>query len=73
MVIFENNLNTFLGTFISIKFDAKCNETTPVIVLYRFHEDLNILRKNRSEKQTNRFCKSSYDGKEQLNPKQHIS
>ena len=45
IVIFENNLNTFLGTFISIKVDAKCNGITPVIVLYRFHEDLNIFEK----------------------------
>ena len=44
IVIFENNQNQVLETFISMKFDAECNKTTPVIELYRCHEDSKILR-----------------------------
>ena len=38
-----------LETFISMKFDAECNETTPDIVLYRFHEDYELLTKTTSK------------------------
>ena len=31
IVIFENNQNQVLETFISMKFDAENNETTPAI------------------------------------------
>ena len=43
IVIFENNQNQLLETFISMKFDAECNETTPAILFPRFHEDVNKL------------------------------
>ena len=45
IVMSKNNQNKVLETFISIKFYAECNETTPDIVLYRFHEDYELLTK----------------------------
>ena len=39
IAISENTQNKMMETFISMKFDAECNETTPEIALYRFHED----------------------------------
>ena len=38
-VISDKNQNPILETFISMKYDTECNETTPAIVFYRFHED----------------------------------
>ena len=40
VVISENNQNQVLETFISMKFDAECNETTPAISLHRFHGNI---------------------------------
>ena len=40
VVISGNNQNQVLETFISMKFDAECNETTPAISFDRFHEDV---------------------------------
>ena len=42
IMIRKNNQNQFLETFISIKFDAECNETTPAISFGRFYEDFYI-------------------------------
>ena len=50
IVISENNHNQFLETFISIKFDAICNETAPAISFHRIHGDPEILSKMMSEK-----------------------
>ena len=49
ILISENNQNKILETFISMKFDAECNETILDIVLYRFHEDYDILTKMTSK------------------------
>ena len=49
IMIFENNQNQVLETFISIKFDAECNETTPAILFIRFHEDFKIYTKRRKK------------------------
>ena len=38
----RKNQNPILETFISIKFDAECNETGHAIVFDRFHEDVYI-------------------------------
>ena len=38
-MIFENNQNQVLEMFMAMKFDAECNETTPAIIIHRFHED----------------------------------
>ena len=40
VVISENNQNQVLETFISMKFDAECNETTPAISFHRFHGNI---------------------------------
>ena len=45
-MISENYQNQFLGTFISIEFDAECNETAPAILFHQCHEDSEILAKN---------------------------
>ena len=45
LVISENNQNQDLETFISMKSDAGCNETTPAISFDRFHENSEILTK----------------------------
>ena len=45
VVISENNQYQVLETFISMKSDAECNETNPVIVLHRFHGEINIFIK----------------------------
>ena len=45
ILISENNQNKVLETFISMEFDAECNETTPDIVLYRCHEDYELITK----------------------------
>ena len=50
IVISENNQNQVLETFISMKFDAECNETTPAIILHRFHEDYEMFTKMTSKK-----------------------
>ena len=50
IVISGNNQNQVLETFISIKFDAECNETTPAIVFLRFHEDSEMFTKNNIKK-----------------------
>ena len=39
IVIFENNQNQVLEMFMAMKFDAECNETTPAIIIHRWHED----------------------------------
>ena len=49
IMISENNQNQVLETFISIKFDAECNETTPAILFLRFHEDFSIYTKKASK------------------------
>ena len=49
IVIFENNQNQVLETFISMKFDAECNETAPAIAFPRFHEDSEIFTKMTSK------------------------
>ena len=49
IVISLNNQNKVPETFISMKFDAECNETTPEIVLHRFHEEYENLTKMTSE------------------------
>ena len=40
VVISENNQNQLLETFISMKFNAECNETTPAISFHRFHGNI---------------------------------
>ena len=50
IMISENNQNQFLETFISIKFDAECNETAPAIEFPRFHGDFEIYTKKASKK-----------------------
>ena len=49
IVISEKNQNQDLETFISMRLDAECNETTPAIPFYRFHEDSTILAKMTSK------------------------
>ena len=50
IVIFESNQNPVLETFISMKFDAESNETTPAISFLRFHEDFENYTKKASKK-----------------------
>ena len=45
IVISENTQNEVLETFIYIKMDAECNETTPAISFPRFHEDSEMFTK----------------------------
>ena len=59
ILIFENNQNQVLGTFISMKFDAECNETTPAIILHRFHEDYETFTKMTSNKSVEHLKSSS--------------
>ena len=49
IVISENNQNQDLEMFISMKFDAECNEITPEITFHKFHEDSEILTKMKSK------------------------
>ena len=49
IVISENTQNKVLETFISMKFDTECNETTPEIIFHRFHEYYKILTKMTSK------------------------
>ena len=49
IVFFENDQNKVLETFISMKFDAECDENIPDIVLYQFHEDYELLTKKTSK------------------------
>ena len=49
IVIFENNQNQVLEMFMAMKFDAECNETTPAIIIHRFHEDYEIFTKKRRQ------------------------
>ena len=46
IVIFENNQNQVLEMFMAMKFDAECNETTPAIIMNRFHEDSEMSTKS---------------------------
>ena len=45
IIISEKTQNKDLETFISMKIDAECNETTPEIILYRFDKYYEILIK----------------------------
>ena len=49
-MILENDQNQVLEMFISMKFDAESNETTPAIILYRFHEDCKMFTKTTSKR-----------------------
>ena len=49
IVIFENNQNQILETFISMKFDAECNETNHAIMFHRCHDYSEILTKMTSK------------------------
>ena len=40
VVISVNNQNQLLETFISMKFDVECNETTPAISFHRFRGNI---------------------------------
>ena len=40
----ENNPNQILEPFISMKFDAECNATTPGMSVNQFYNDLTISR-----------------------------
>ena len=45
IVISENTKNEVPETVIAMKCDAESNETTPAIILYRFHEDCEMFTK----------------------------
>ena len=49
IVISENNQNQDLETFVCMKSDAECNETTPEISIDRFHEDYEMITKMTSK------------------------
>ena len=49
IVISEDIQNKVLKTFISMKFDTVCNETTPAIILYRVDGYYEILTKMTSK------------------------
>ena len=49
ITISKTNHNQFLETFISINHDAECNENTPAIIFYRFHEDFEMVTKKRQK------------------------
>ena len=53
IVISENTQNKILETFISMKFDTECNETTPAIIFNLFHDYYKILTKHERAVPTN--------------------